>query len=282
MSTLTKKLITILTLFALVACKAEERSTSTTSTTVAADVAANAAPEAAKSMQRVAPSQQMIVRNANLSITVKDTAATVDAVTKAAEALGGYVAQSRVWRSGELLHATLTLRVPSAQLTPTLASIRALALRVENEAISSQEVTAEYTDLGAQLRNLEATEAELLELMKTVRERSKKASEVLEMHQQISEVRGQIEQTKGRMRYLEQVTSLADVQVEIAPDAVQQPVVESGWSAIVVARDASRALVAAAKIAATALIWIVIYMLPIALVLLAIWRMGRRWRARFA
>lgn len=259
-----KKLITFMTLLALVACKREERA---------------AAPDMTMKAEQAAPQQpqpqRMIVRNANLTITVKDTAATVDAVTKATEAMGGYVAQSRVWRSGELLRATLTLRVPSAQLTSALTSMRALALRVENETISSEEVTQEYVDLGAQLRNLEATEAELLELMKSVRANTKKASEVLEMHQQIASIRGQIEQVKGRMRYLEQTTSMANVQLDIVPDALQQPVVKPGWNALVIAKDASRALVAAAKLAATALIWIVIYLLPMALVAWAVWRGAR-------
>src|SRR6185295_17861969 len=88
-----------------------------------------------------APSQpfpRMIVRTANMSILVGDTAKSVAAVTKAVEALGGYVSGSNVWREGELLRARLTLRVPADKLTPALAAIRDVAKRVDTETVKSE------------------------------------------------------------------------------------------------------------------------------------------------
>jgi hypothetical protein len=72
---------------------------------------------------------RMIVRNADVRIVVGDTATALNAITKEIEAGGGFVSDSSVWREGELLRARLTLRVPSAQLTSTLASIRKVAKR---------------------------------------------------------------------------------------------------------------------------------------------------------
>ena len=136
--------------------------------------------------------------------------------------------------------------------------------------MTSDEVTQEYVDLGSQLKNLEATENELRELMTAVREHSKKASEVLEMSQQLTNVRGQIEQIRGRMRYLEQMTSYATVTVELIPDAVAKPVVEAGWQPVAVARDAARALTNLMREIANAAIWLLIYALPIVLLLMIV------------
>jgi Domain of unknown function (DUF4349) len=245
-----KKIIPILIL--MLACT--RRGAEVTQSSVAADAAAAPVAEA---QRRATP---MIVRTAEMRITVADTAKSVEAITKSIEAGGGYVSASNVWREGDLLRARLTLRVPSEKLTETLASIRGAAKRVENEVVTSEDVSQEYVDLEAQLRNLEATEAELRELLTVARVNSKKATDVLEVHQQLTVIRGQIEQAKGRMRYLSQVTSMSSVNLDVLPEV---PVVSKGWQPTREVRDASRALIALMQRVATAVIWFVIYVLPV-------------------
>jgi hypothetical protein len=84
--------------------------------------------------ERAAPPR--VLRTAELQILVGDTLAAVDGVTKTAEAAGGYVATSTIWRDGDALHAKVTLRVPPDKLTSTLSSFRGMATRVEHETIS--------------------------------------------------------------------------------------------------------------------------------------------------
>jgi hypothetical protein len=229
-----------------------------------------------------ATTQPMIVRSAQMRIMVGDTTKTVDAVTKAVEALGGFVAGSNIWREGELMRATLTLRVPSDKLTATLASIRSLARRVDNETIASQDVSQEYVDLASNVRNLEATETELRELLIVARKNSRKAADVLEVHQQLTIIRGQIEQAKGRMRYLTEVASMSSISLEVVPDAVTQPVVEPGWQPLAIAKNAVRALVGSLQSVATVAIWLLVYVVPVfgmlALVIVALWKLARRAR----
>jgi hypothetical protein len=227
--------------------------------------------------------QPMIVRTADVRIVVADTSKIVEAITKSAEASGGYVSGSNIWREGELLRAKLTLRVPADKLTSTLAAIRAMAKRVENETVSSEDVSQEYVDLESQLRNLEATEGELRELLKVARVNSKRATEVLEVHQQLTMIRGQIEQAKGRMRYLSQVAAMSAVNVEVVPDAMAKPVVEAGWQPLVIVKDASRALIVLLQEVVTVAIWFTVYVLPITgMLMLAawlLWKLARRSRA---
>ena len=222
---------------------------------------------------------RMIVRTADVKVIVADTAKAVDSVTRNVEALGGYVAGSNIWRDGELLRARLTLRVPANQMTPALAAIRSAAKRVESETITSEDVSQEYVDLESQLRNLQATEKELRELLTTIRQNTRKASEVLEIHQQITTIRGQIEQTQGRMRYLSQVSAMSSIALEMTPDALAQPVVQPGWQPLVVVKNASRALVGVLQSFATAAIWFVIYVVPILLIagalMFVLWKVAR-------
>lgn len=268
-----RKLIPLLLIVSLFACNRRE-----------AKVGFRAgAPSDTRAVQP--PPQRMIIRTANVSVIVGDTARSVERITAAAESAGGYVSDSKIWRDGELLRATISLRIPADKLTATLATVRSLAIRVQSESISSDEVTQEYIDLESQLRNLEATETELRELMKVMRERSKKASEVLELHQQMMNIRAQIEHTRGRMRYLSQMTALATVNVDLIPDAIAQPVVQPGWQPVVVMKDAARALVDVLQGVASVAIWFLIYLLPMLLLIAAgvtiAWRLlGRFIRPR--
>lgn len=283
-----KKLFVILSLVALSCSRQEHASIASDAVAPASTQVARVAEKSAGSppvSQATAPSvlaRRMIVRTANMRIIVADTAKTVDAVTRAVEAMGGFVSDASVWREGEVLRARLTLRVPADKLNPALASIRGVAKRVETESIASDDVSAEFVDLDARVRNLEATEEELRQLLVVARQNSRKATEVLEVHQHLSAIRGEIEQAKGRMRHLSEVTAMSSIALEITPDALAQPVVEPGWQPLAVARDAMRALVAAGQSLATVAIWLVIYVVPIfgalALVVAGVWRLAKRWR----
>lgn len=289
-----KKFIALFVFVALFACSKAESTSSTNSprpeAAVAFDASQGRAGGASPATAAEAPATpkvpRMIVRTAEMRITVTDTTKTVDAVTKAVEAMGGFVAGSNVWREGELLRASLKLRVPADKLTSTLASIRRLAKRVDTETIASEDVSQEFVDLESQVRNLEATENELRELLIVARQNSKKAADVLEVHEQLTLIRGQIEQAKGRMRYLTQVAAMSSITLEVIPDAIAQPVVEPGWAPLVIVKDALRSLVGTLQWLATVVIWVIVYIVPIfailGLVLYLLWKVMRRSRARQA
>jgi len=256
--------------------------------------AATAAPAAASSgrgntaSSAPADTERMIIRTADLSIVVTDAAQAQQAVIDAVQGMDGYVADSSTWRENEQLRARITVRVPAEKLDALLAAIKAQAVRVEQENIKGQDVTEEYTDLNAQLTNLEATETELRELLTEVRQKTQKAEDVLQVYRELSNVRGQIEQLKGRMQYLSTMTAMATVNVDLIPDVLAKPVVEPGWRPLETLKGAGRALVNTLKGLATALIWLVVYVVPvltviavpIALIVLLIrWLMRRSRRA---
>ena len=149
---------------------------------------------------------------------------------------------------------------------PVLAAVRGLAIRVESENVTAQDVSQEYSDLGAQIKNLQATETELRELLKTVRERTQKASEIMEIYTEITKVRGEIDRIQGRIQYLSQMTSLSTVTLELIPDVLAAPVVEPGWQPVATVKNASRSLLNSLKGVVDLLIWVVLYILPLGLI----------------
>ncbi|MFB0538395.1 MAG: DUF4349 domain-containing protein [Anaerolineae bacterium] len=228
--------------------------------------------------------ERMVIHTVDLRLIVKDTQASLEAVQDLASELGGYIANSRTWHTEEQLSASLTLRVPADQLNTALEKLRALALEVDSESITGEDVTQEYVDLEARLRNEEAYEKELLALLTETRERTSRAEDILAVYERLTEVRGRIEQIKGRMQYLENMSAMATITVELVPSELMQPITVAGWHPTGTARTAIRALINALQFFVDAAIWIVLFGLPVliivALPFVALWYVIRWLRRR--
>jgi len=155
--------------------------------------------------------ERMIVRTGNMQLVVEDVRVTIDKIAELSETLEGYVVYSRSWKEGERLIGAAAIRVPAEQFYYATNIMRAMAVEVLSESTSSTDVTEEYVDLSAKLRNLEATETQLLELIK----KAVKVEEILDVQRELSRVQGEIEQIKGRMQYLERTSSMSLIEVSL-------------------------------------------------------------------
>ena len=157
---------------------------------------------------------RMIIRTGDMSLVVADVAVALERIVGLAENYEGYVVSSNSWREGDRLVGIIAIRVPAERFDDAIRALRELAVEVNSESTSSKDVTEEYVDLSAKLHNLEATEEQLLKLM----EKAETVEDILAVQRELSRTRGEIEQTKGRMQYLERTsaTSLINVRLEQA------------------------------------------------------------------
>ena len=225
--------------------------------------------------------ERMIIWNADISLTVEDVEASIEAAQALARRLGGYTISSDSWLQDEQLYARLTIRVPAERFEEAMAQLRDLALEVTRESANSEDVTDQYVDLESRLRHLEAKEAQLLEFL----EDAEDTEAVLAVYEQLDETQAEIEQVKGRMNYLEKLSAMATINVELNPEELEPPVVEEGWQPGRTLRNAARALLNALKALADIAIWVTIFLLPILLllavpVILVIWLVRRRRRRK--
>lgn len=242
------------------------------------------AEEASVSAAQDVVSDRMIVRTANLSLVVEDTEETLEAIERLATQLEGYISDLQTWRQDDQLAGIVTLRVPASSFDQARERIKDLAVEVESENVSGQDVTEEYVDLEARLRNLEVAEGELLELLASAQETHRDAESILTIYREITNVRQQIEQITGRIQYLENASSLATLTINLTPEEIDEPVVEPGWEPLSRARDALRTLVNALKLLVDVLIWVVLFFLPLAAILclplVLVWLIWYLWRRR--
>ncbi len=186
----------------------------------------------------VIPLTRMVIRSAKLSLQVKDVESALAQVRQIADVNGGYVTASHtsLVKDGdaERVVADVTIAVRSDTFDRAVQSVRAIASKVESEDGATQDVTEEYVDLDANLRNLQASESALIKLTG----KADRLEDVLTLQRELANVRGQIERLEGRKRYLEHQTTMSTISVNlhlppIATTPVWNPVAtfERGWQA---------------------------------------------------
>jgi Domain of unknown function (DUF4349)/Putative zinc-finger len=165
--------------------------------------------------QRPEPSRPLIVRTAELSMTTQQFEKTREELTRILGIHQGYVAQLSLNSPSDQGHfLRATLRVPAAQLNSLLSDLRKLG-RVHTESESGQEVTQQYIDLAARLKNARNTEQRLTELL---RQRTGKLSDVLAVEEQIDHTRGEIESMEAELKNLSTRIAFATVQLQVAEE----------------------------------------------------------------
>jgi hypothetical protein len=230
---------------------------------------------------------RLVIQTAALTMVVTDPVDKAAAMRRMAESMGGYVVSSYIYQStyGEGLtadNASITVRVPADRLSEALEQLKADAVEVRSENITGQDVTAQYVDLQSRLRNLEAAEDQLMEIMDS----AVRTEDVLAVYNQLVATRGEIEMVKGQMQYYEESAAYSSISAELLPDEAAQPIDTGSWQPGSTLKAAIEALINALQWLVDAAIWFVIYVLPVVLiVLLPIWLivwLVRRRRAKKA
>jgi Domain of unknown function (DUF4349) len=177
-----------------------------------------AAPAADGAKTGMPKTSRKVIRNAELSIEVKSPAAAESKVSSLVERLGGYVASSErevVADEGARAEArvSLSLRVPAERLDETLREIKKLGAGAETEKIGSEDVTDEYIDVDARIKNQRHLEEQLVSILA----QANNVDSALKVHQELTNVRTEIDRLEGRKRFLDTETSLAKISVTLSP-----------------------------------------------------------------
>ncbi len=165
-----------------------------------------------------APEDRKLVRTATLGLIVKTPAETGEKIVQLAQGAGGFLVTSNVNGGADAISASLTIRVPAAKFDEVRAQIRKLGLRVENESIEAQDVTKQYVDHEARLRNLRAEEQQYLGILR----KAANVKDTLEVSDKLNEIRGAIEERQAEFEALSKQVETVAINITLRAEADAQ------------------------------------------------------------
>jgi hypothetical protein len=159
-----------------------------------------------------------LVRTESLGLIVKSPAETAEKIVQIAQGAGGFLVTSNVNGGADATSAMLSIRVAAEKFDQARAQIRKLSLRVERESIDAQDVTKQYVDQEARLRNLRAQEQQYLGIL----HKASTVKETIEVSDKVNEVRGAIEEKQAEFEVLSKQVATVAINITLRAEADAQ------------------------------------------------------------
>lgn len=170
--------------------------------------------------------------------------------------------------------ASMTLSIPDQNSQALLHAVHQLDVTVQSEQTTSQDVTANYVDLQARLNAAQAVESQYMQILKN----SKAISDVVNVTDKLSSTRSNIESLKGQINLLNNQINYTLITITINPILAT---VNEKWRPLNDVLSASQFLVDTFKWMVIAGIWLIIYILPLALIFSIIYLIARRFTRKY-
>ncbi len=229
----------LLSALALTGCSAGADSSAYDSGGVAAPMpATDTLNQEAGSADGQSTVDRSVITTGWVTITVTDP---MDAAAEAAritESVGGRIDSRSEYapRGGDGGSATLTLRIPSKDLTATLDKLKELG-DVQEVSLSATDVTMESQDLDARITSMRASIDRLTALLAGATD----TDSLIALETAISDRQGQLESMEAQQRFLADQVSMSTVTLNLVTEQVvadPQPVtfldgLVAGWNAFV-------------------------------------------------
>lgn len=221
--------------------------------------------------------EQRIIKQGEMALLVSSVADTHVSLQQIAKDNGGFVRDASIdERQDKTLYGQAVLRVSADQFENTLTAIREISLNVESERVTGTDVTEQFVDLEAQLKNARAEEQAYLALLN----RAGSVSDLLEVQRELSNVRARIEMFEGRLKYLSNQTDLATISIYLSekPSFIA-PTGDFRLGDTI--KEAFQTLVIAFQEIARGIVWLVIFGVGVVLPLgLLAWLGYRIWKRK--
>jgi hypothetical protein len=152
-------------------------------------------------------SERMLIWAGSLTLEVDNPDAAVLQAKELVKNAGGYVEETKDSSFGTI---TLRLRIPSAVFQETFVGLEKLG-KIKLRTLSGRDVTEEYIDVEARLKNKTALRDRLKQLL----EDASDIKDILEIEAELNRVQTDIDSMEGRIKALKEKTDLATMELAL-------------------------------------------------------------------
>ena len=168
-------------------------------------------PTNASAPAKAAKAARKIIYDARIELVVDSLNATEQAILKLVKQHDGFLAESdQSSLAQNQRHASWRVRIPATNFEAFVGEVVRLG-EVRQNHVGSQDITEQYLDLEARIRNKREEEKRLL---KHLADSTGKLEDILAVERELSRVRGEAEQMEGRLRFLADRSELSTVTIE--------------------------------------------------------------------
>lgn len=200
--------------------------------------------------------ERLLVQESHLSLLVKNVGQTLSSIKNYTNSIAGYLVESNLTNPQEAATGQITLRLPAEQLDEALSYFRSLAVKVVSENLKGEDVTDEYVDIAARLEILQKNKSRFEEIMSKAVE----IEDILRIQREIINLQTQIDNFKGKQKYLEQTAKMAKITIFLSTDELVLPYAPAQpWRPEVIFKQAVRNLIGNLQKGGTVIIWLAVY-----------------------
>lgn len=242
--------------------------------------AVNSAPGFQQAATDAGLNSKLIYR-ASVVMEVKDYAKAQSEIRNLVMLAGGYIVEFSENQSQHELGGNFMLKVPAAGFSSFLDRLEGLKPESLQRSIQGQDVSEEYVDLESRLKVKQAMEARYLKFV----EQATQTKQLVEFVNELERIQTEIEQIKGRMRYIDSNVSFSTIEIRVyQPDASKLAAASSGDTPLL--ERMKNALTGSIDVLSLFFQWLVVFAagaLPLlviaALIVIPIWMARRKNRA---
>ncbi|WP_251407239.1 MULTISPECIES: DUF4349 domain-containing protein [Paenibacillus] len=206
-----------------------------------------------QAVDMLAGMNKKLIYTANVVMQVDDYSKAQSEIRNQVTLAGGYIVDFSENRSLEEQGGTITIKVPSTGFSSFLEQLEKLDHKSLQRSIQGQDVSEEYVDLESRLKVKEAMEARYLKFI----DEATKTSQLVEYVNELERIQTEIEQIKGRMRYLDSNVSFSTVEIRLYQPDVKLLQNASQEKSPLLER-AGKALNGSIQVVSTMLEWLVV------------------------
>jgi hypothetical protein len=186
--------------------KSESPEAQITDSSTSDDIATNTASEA-----KAQNLPQQLIKTADVSINVAEYKESKQKLLQLIKSANAVITSDQETNDSYRTGSNIMIRVPKQKFDSLLNAICDLAKFVNSRNVMVQDVTEEFVDIQARLKNKMAVEAQYTSLLK----QAKNISEILEVEEHLRIIREEIDSKEGRLKYLRSQVSLSTINLSV-------------------------------------------------------------------
>lgn len=152
-----------------------------------------------------------LIYQANVVMEVADYAKAQSEIRNLITLAGGYIMEFSETGGEHELAGNFILKVPASGFSSFLERLGDLKPESLEQSIQGQDVSEEYVDLESRLKVKQATEERYLKFI----DEATKTTQLVEYVNELERIQTEIEQIKGRMRYIDSNVSFSTIEIRV-------------------------------------------------------------------